>query len=215
MPYSDLTGDVWRVGVFVYYSDEQLQITGMNMQIISAGPSDSRVPLAQYIYNSYLENCFPLLPTEASFLGVKVSPLVTPVPYAPISIGPERLGTAGPGVLPTQIRPLISWGTELAGRRYRGRSYGHTPHSIEITPDGAPSAGVITAWNAFANDMFSSVLVGGSVWKPCIVHRPSKKHPEQPVPPPTRVNAYEIGPHYATQRRSGGYGAKNLKPLLG
>lgn len=215
MPYTDITGDVWRVSVMCYYPNDQLQIAGINFQIISAGPSDSRVPLAQYVRNSYNTHCFPLLPNEVKFLGVEVSPLVTAVPYKPVSVGPATLGTAGPGVMPTQIRPLISWGTELSGRRYRGRTYGHTPHSIEMTPEGEPSAGVITAWNGFANDMFSSVLVGGSVWKPCIVHRPSKKKPEAPVPPPTPVSVYEIGPHYATQRRSGSYGATNRQPLLG
>lgn len=214
MPYTDITGDVWKAGVYVYYPNNQLQIAGIMMQIISAGPSDSRVPLAQEIRNSYMTNCFPLLPSDVEFLGVKISPAVTAVPYASVAVGPAALGTAGPGVLPTQIRPLVSWSTELIGRRYRGRTYGHTPHSIELTPDGAVSAGVLAAWNAFANELFSSILVGGSVWKPCIVHRPSKKHPEQPVPPPTRVNGYDVGLNYATQRRSGGYGATNKKPLL-
>ena len=148
----------------------------------------------------------------ATYYGTKVRimrPLATTIPvYSSVSNG---VGLVGTTPLPTQLRGLISFGTQTLGRPGRGRRYVPFPDSTHLAGTGiVPTPAYKVALTALAVDWSTPIPVtagvNSTILTPILWSRKT----------PTVTNRFIISGTakgaFATQRKSGQLGRPNLIP---
>lgn len=152
-----------------------------------------------------------LISSNALYRGIGAANLIPPRTTEFSSIANAGVGTAGPNLLPTQVRGLISLYTPLAGRSNRGRVYIPFPPTNGATVDGDPTAGYVVFLGALRNRLIIPITivgaVGTSTFEPMIRHK---------VGGPFAATVITSGiarSRFATQRRSGAYGRQNQIPF--
>lgn len=148
---------------------------------------------------------------QATYRGIGMTNLAAPRSVQTVSQGNLGVGTGGANMSPTQVRGLISWYSNLAGRRYRGRTYIPFVPTNGVTAAGDPLAAYVTIMDAVR-----AVLQGGftvtsgapsTTYVLAIIHRNDN---------PLSASDVVLGVtrnRFATQRRSGAYGRANTPPF--
>ncbi len=132
---------------------------------------------------------------------------VKPLPHTPFtdSADLDVNGTAGADPAPSQCTGIISFYSDVAGRKGRGRAYIPFPSTSSVDADGKPVAGYLTNILALANVMSSVITVapgGASVdLTPVIFHRTLATSDD--------ITRVKTPAKFATQRRRGAYGRPN------
>jgi hypothetical protein len=207
MPYQDKVGDVVKLTMAVWYDTEQIQEVGIHWSVMTAGSSDSRSDICTLADTMITAHICPFLPTTAKYLGSKVD-IRYPYPhYQPIVSKVDVAGSGTAACLPGQVRICTNFSTELAGRMYRGRWFGFTPTLTQNGADNHPTQPLVDKWNLIAGTFLAGVNAKGSFWLPVIYHY--RKPPLVQVPP-DKITDYDTPKLWATQRRGGDRGQKNV-----
>lgn len=216
MPYSDAIGTILRITGAVQAPGSQIQECDFNFVCtVATGTLDTRSDLLGSVATIWGAYCTATLNQIFTNYGTKASVIYPLPPPAPELNVVSTVGVLMGGPLPTQARPLISWQTANAGRKYRGRNYLPTPdNSLHNPATDAPAAGLLTAMDTFGVAMVNtfSYTIGAktTTWDLCVAHR-SKTLP--------RVYTFDlVTGHisrrvYATQWKSGGTGRINTIPF--
>jgi hypothetical protein len=210
MAYVDRIDDVWRSTSAVVCGNAQVQEVTLTWIITQQGAGDSRLLLAQRISGDWLSFFNGTMPSNTIFIGTKISHVQTFVPYEPVIDTRNTIGGGGATTLPTVLRPVTPQRTELVGRAYRGRVYGFTPDSTQLTPAGNPEPTLMQTYQNMLGPYHEGVVVGGTTWHTCLFHRP--KSPTAPIIAPTLIKYTSLGKYFGSQHRSGSYGRPNVAP---
>lgn len=206
-----IAGDILEVEVLTLQGNQ----IGVNMLHYAVRTTVAPVPSLQQIANA-VDNALhiqykQILNNTATYRGVavaNVSGLRTTQFIANPNAGG---GSAGASALPTQVRGVLSYYTQLAGPRYRGRSYIPFPPTIAGDSSGMPTAGYVTFLAILLVAIVGPIVVpngGGSASLGLVVaHRNGLVYTGSDV-----VTAYARN-KFATQRKSGAYGRPNLNPF--
>lgn len=157
-----------------------------------------------------------IMSTDASYRGVQANIVQrVPLPAAVFYNGSVGAGGEAPPDCPRQTCGLVSWQTQLAGRRYRGRFYMPFPSVGNVQTDGIPTAAYVTSLNNLASairnyNVITNVGATGNMAATLVIHhRPGKS----PTPTVTPVSGQITSVKFATQRRRGSYGRANSSPI--
>ena len=148
---------------------------------------------------------------QATYRGIGLTNVTAPRTQQAVATANAGVGSGGANMIPTQVRGLISWYSNTAGRRFRGRTYIPFPPVNGATSAGDPLAAYVTLLDAvrvimlgplvFTSGANSTTLALG------IYHR-------KDVPPTASDVAISVTRNrFATQRRSGAYGRANNPPF--
>jgi len=159
------------------------------------------------LWHSVWKACMPI---DAAWRGVSVQ-RVNPLPktVAAVAVANVGNGTALGGLMAAQVSALVALKSDFTGRDKRGRAYIPFPSDNFITSGGKPSAGFLTTELDEVSDNLSQDLafegVDGNHLKPILW-----KPPTGPI-----VDIVKGIPRgeWATQRRRGGFAAKNTLPF--
>lgn len=130
------------------------------------------------------------------------------------SIMQQGAGGVAGEPLPRQIAGLITRRGEFAGRHHQGRIYVPFPSESSNDPTlGRPSIGYAALIGTYAGDMYTTVTpaLGGS----SAILTPYYRY-QTGTPPNTFAFPYvssQARDYWATQRRRGDFGAKNVSPI--
>ncbi len=217
---TDFTGEIARVTFAVLYPDAQVEECNVNYAVTAAtGSQDSRAALGAALNTIWATYCAATLNATSTYYGYKVSIQNSTPPPAPVEVVLNTAGVLTGGPVPSQARPLISWQTLSAGRKYRGRNFLFTPdYSMVKATNGLPATALLAAMATLGVSSLSpQAFIGGggtTTWNLCIAHRPKK-----PVPPAlpgpwtyTQCTTYIARPEFATQWKSGSTGRQNAAP---
>lgn len=122
-------------------------------------------------------------------------------------------GTGGAISLPRQVSGLISWKTDKAGQKNRGRSYLPFFSTTSDVGDGSMNAGTQANVVAIANLLVALGTLGtGGVTSHFIF---SLKHgaPKNVQPLADPIISGSVKPQWATQRKRGFFGRPNVSPV--
>ena len=151
MAYQEKVGSLLRLTVAATYPNVQVQETNHVFLCVSAGGGDSRAALNSLIFSMYNGLYRSAMSSNSKLYGIICHTLeLFPAP-APVSQQPDLVGLAGGDLMPTQVRPLISWKTDQAGRAFRGRTYLFTPGTDMLGSDGHQAAPLISKIADMAN----------------------------------------------------------------
>jgi hypothetical protein len=202
--------DVYQVSVYCTIADQvavnvQHWIAGANT---GAGCSDAQIASGFDVL--YAPLYASVITAAAQYYGVKVQkifPLPVSIPvFSKLNTQP---GILGPNCVSKQTSGIITLRTALAGRKFRGRMYVPFPSSSNVTVNGQPNAGYMTALtNLAASQVVVQNFGGGGNTTPftrAIYHRATHTF--------DRVLLVEPRPLFATQRRRGDYGRPNALPF--
>lgn len=148
-----------------------------------------------------------LLSSQASYYGAtsqRIEPPDADTMYGFKNIG---VGFQTGDMLPRQTCGLISWKTDKAGRRGRGRTYIPFPPEIKNEADSRPSDGYVEDVQDLATLMKTITLsdeVGDVTLRLQIYHRDLHTW--------RQVAARTVKKKWATQRRRGSFGRPNPPP---
>lgn len=160
----------------------------------------------------------PMVTTQALLLGTKVS-FYPPSNTKGSGIATDtRTGSAGSQPLPTQVRGLIAWTTQNAGRAFRGRSFVPFPDvTLLHATSSHPTAAYGVLMLAFAAAVFSftgAIGAGGnSTLVLGIFHRKAGKSGVPVARTITPILNWFGSARWGTQRRSGDRGRIN-SPII-
>jgi hypothetical protein len=202
--------DVYRVNLYSLLGD-QLGKNVLYFKVVSftAGATDTN--LARALESAVAAPMKALMVIDASWRGVGVQR----VQPAPTTL--EVFGTVGQGVgtvatppLPRQLAGLITKRTAFAGRSFRGRFYVPFPGEADNdTAASTPIAGYVTRLNTlgaqivgFQSELDGGVSVAGNYG---LFNKSSGAFVIT-----TTTTSRTV---WATQRRRGAYGAKNISPI--
>jgi hypothetical protein len=186
--------------------------------LVAGTPTDFSV--AFYVDAQLQAHWKPILSNQCTYRGVSCRILNRiPTLAANYQNANAGLGTAVGFSLPKQTCGLIKWTTGNAGRAFRGRSYIPFPPATFDGADGTPTGPYLAALTANQGPFWGSgpvnVTEGGNIGTivPGIYHRKAAL-----VPPPlartiTPISNFVVRPLWATQRRRGDEGRKNLAPF--
>ncbi len=153
----------------------------------------------------------PLMPITAQMDHIEFKNLMFPETVAYRAVA-NLAGTALGDLVPTQVSCLIGWQTALAGRANRGRNYiGLISETFTDTNgqfDGAGFALLTNIAAALGPNIFPTAAGASTNCKLVVRHANLPGPP--PVPIGTQVVAAVPSTRFATQRRRGDYGARNL-----
>lgn len=205
----DVVGELVKVTIAATYPDSQLQECNIGYKCTAIGGADTRALLGPAVQAFFTARVIPNMAVVSSLYGWRVQQL-DPLPAASTVFGTAIVaGTAGATSAPTQARPLLSWITAFAGKKYRGRIYVFTPTFDCSDATSYPNAATLGTVNNLGNDLRGSVVVGGSTWKSVILHKP----PAAGGPwTSTDITNHKAAIYFGTQRRSGNTGRLNKLP---
>lgn len=210
MPYADAPGQLVRVTIAFQMPDSQIEECNMGFICSAGGGGDSRLALGDQVYSAFATNWIPIMSALTSGFGYKVSTVGThPPPLAKTAVGMIAGGVGSTPPAPTQARPVLSWGTAMGGKGYRGRLFLPTPSVNACTAGGFILAGVVAAGQALGTQLLAPITVGGTTWNISLIHRhkgPPITFTSDPIISATMRNAF------GTQRKSGNYGRVNSAP---
>lgn len=206
---ADIVGDLVRITVATTYPTEpQVQENNITFKCSISGGTDTRTALGANVFALYTGGYSIIQSSGCNIYGWKAAYLNrAPAPSA-LTGGTSTPGGAGSNWLPTQLRPLLRWGTGFAGRKYRGRLYLPTPSSTGITTGGVPSGAVVTQMANLGTGLVAPFSSAGSTWIPVIAHRPTGGGAWDSTP----ITGYTAVSVFATQRKSGILGRPNPGP---
>lgn len=156
----------------------------------------------------------PNLNNNAVFNGVQCQIWRAGHPFiAQVSNALTGVGTGGAVSLPRQVTGLISWKTDKAGQKNRGRSYIPFYSTSSDVGDGTMNAGTQT--NTLAIASFLTVLntlgTGGNTSHLIFSLKHSAPKGVQPLADP--IISGSVKPLWATQRKRGSFGRPNVSPV--
>jgi hypothetical protein len=208
--YTDHVGDIMKVTAAFTYPNGQVEEFGIHYQCAAAGTGDTRSALTAYMDSGVGVYLVPTFPATVLYYGSECSTIKALAAYGPVVSYQNTPGTGGAGFPPTQVRGLISWKTQYAGRAYRGRTYLPTPSIANVTTMGKPQPALLTTYSGLATYLQGTVTSGGTSWIPGIYHRIPTAGISSIF---DRFTAALVGSGFATQRRSGDYGRVNGPPF--
>jgi len=205
-------GDIIRVRVGSYTSSQAAINTYHLIDAFHVGDVTD-VEAASFLANAIDTALAPLLKpmfsAQATYQGVSVQPVNRdPIPTAVIDVDNAGVGTAAGELLPGQSSGILTLQTDLGGPRYRGRLY--VPWPTEgLNGEGIPTAGYVTLLDALGAYLSANVVltgVAGSITlTPCIYHRDTGLI--------TPLAGTRSNQKWATQKRRGSYGQRNIPPF--
>lgn len=202
--------DIWRVRIACYTPD-QASVNVLHYKVIgTAGAGATDQDLADRVNTLAAPLYKAVLSVSATYRGTSAQRIFPgPLTAAAFSVGSAGIGTVAGEPLPTQCAGIISLHTSLAGRRQRGRIYLPFPGEDSSTNPGVPTGAYVTAAQTLANALFTTIVagVGGNTSNldPVIFHRSTNTADV--------ITRKEAKTAWATQRRRGYYGQKNLPPF--
>lgn len=209
MPYLDTVGDIVRVSAYFSYPNSQVQIIDHHFQCTTAGPNDTRGALASQIATTINTNIIPTLNMSVLFKGILVHLVKTVNPVLPAVFSISTPGIRTENTLPTQVRAVLSWYTDMQGVAFRGRNYMPTPSEGFTANTGHPGTGYITSVNAYGGSLLNPFVITGSSWKLGVFHRKPSGLVTTSFTP---ILEYQASGLWGTQHRSGDYGKLNKLP---
>jgi hypothetical protein len=210
--HNDIVGEVWRLTIAAKFSNDQWQLPSIYLEVISTAGGDTKALVCGQMDSLMSAHVVPTLATSTFYYGSRMSPAHTTPPWLPYKTVVSMVGTGTGSELPTQVRPLVSFGTEKSGRAWRGRIYGFTPSAQWCDSDGSPTAGLSAAWLNSLDPWRATLSVGGTLWGMCLVHRQGP--PPAPLLPVDPITTLVFQDRFATQRRSGSFGRPNSEPWI-
>ena len=153
----------------------------------------------------------PLLCNTATYNGLGVTNITSPRTVEFNATAGSGVGTGGVGLLPTQIRGLVSFYGSQAGPKHRGRLYVPFPSTVADSTTGFPSGAYQTALTTLRADLLAvNVLTIGGRTTGLSLVIPNKPYGGPLVTPVVRSTT---SAKWATQRRSGQFGRANTAPF--
>lgn len=202
-------GDLYQVRFYCSQAD-QVAINVRHYSIRGVDDDATDNDLADALATNFAGPYKAALSGEAEYRGLSVQRL------QPGEKSTELFKTTGAGagtgtgdVLPRQVSGLIALVTEFAGRSFRGRVYVPFPGEDDNAIDGAITGGYLAKLNALGAEYIRTirpVKPGGTLDAvPVIYSRKSEG----------RIDAvgWRARLGFATQRRRGFFGAKNISPI--
>lgn len=209
----DALNKLVRVTIAATYTDAQVQENNMAFLCTNPGGGDSRAALGSAVQALYTTHYVPKMATVSQLYGYHVQTLMP----RPIDTSVQAIalvpGTGSAIPMPTQVRPVLTWGSALGGRGGRGRLYLFTPDSSQQDPATLyPLAAFTTAISALATAIRAPITVGGSTWQLHIAHRIPGVPPAASTYSSIAVTTGIGSQRFGTIRKSGNYGKTNLNP---
>lgn len=210
MPVSLAVGDIIEAR-YVCNITEQISVNRRHFRVEALNGEGATDAVVAQLLAAVLQTAYTtLMPGDAQFRGVsvqRVSPLPKPIPQADITN--TLAGQAIGALQPAQICGVITLRTDLAGRAERGRAYLPFPSDTFVTGTAKVSqayqdsvmANFPVVWAApFSVGSPDGVDLQPVLWKP-------------PAGPAKPITSALVRPEWGTQRRRGGFGAKNTLPF--
>lgn len=200
------------LAVRVWTTDgDQAAVNTIHYQVTAVAGSSITDSDAAAAFDERIEAPYKaVLTTSSTYNGVQVSILTTP-PAATVN----HVVQAGPGTvegdtLPRQTCGLISYYTNLGGRKYRGRNYiAFPPELYNETGTGTPTSAykslLLTLAEALCFELTVTVGSDQVTLTPVIYHEADKLT--------TDITSRVPRQKWATQRRRGSYGRPNASPI--
>lgn len=190
---------------------DQIGLTSLHCRMTNVAGTTSYDTVAQLISSLTHLEMKALICNESTFKGILVQ-RVFPKPVAvPVVWNANAgVGTGGANPLPRQVSGLLATRTDFGGRRFRGRMYIPFPsESMNDTPDAQPTQPYKDALAAFAAKLLPGFedAVGPDTWRaqPVLI--------DQTTGGTTDIVTMIVRSRWATQRRRGDFGAKNVSPI--
>lgn len=182
-------------------------------------PAATDADVASFMDNLIAPFIKPLIHNIARYQGVQAiihSPTYpNPATNVPVSATTNAgIGTGGAVPMAGQVAGILRFQTALAGAAGRGRWYLPFPSQTADSGGGSPSAAYVTAGNSLGNvvGVDQPVVVGGRTATLLRVLRHARNR-FGVVPPPTPVVSFVTDNTWATQKRRGSFGRKNVSPI--
>lgn len=129
----------------VWYTPTQI---GMNVlhYVVSArtGAGATLAELANSMAPAFQAPAKAIISAAARYRGVGFTNISAPRTLEYANTGSDIQGTGGATLAPTQSSLVIHWGTQMAGRKFRGRSYLPFPSTGDMNADGTPTTSYIS-----------------------------------------------------------------------
>jgi hypothetical protein len=209
MAYTDAVNDVVRLVGAARFANGQVQEMSVHMLCTQTGGTDTRPQMCAWMDNLIVTNLLPHTANSTQYYGSQASLAFSTVKWVPVTTIVLQAGADTQVTLPSQCRPLISWKTGVAGRRFRGRTFSFTPGAGSLTTSGQFDVNLQNALKQVASTMIAGFLSTGSLWVPAVFHaKPTTDFPAHA----TLILSSAVGNRFATQRRGGPYGRVNANP---
>jgi hypothetical protein len=212
--YTPAVNDILELTVFCFdttmgqlaENKSHWKVTGLT----AAGATSAEIAAAMSAV--FAADYKPALATEAEYYGLAAQKIF-PLPRTPAGTskagGGIGTGTAG-AALPGQVSGIIQLQTAGTGRGQRGRQYIPFPSvGVATTAGGIPTAGYVTLLDTIAGILtVPDTVVGGggtTTITPGIFNRRTNTF--------TQVSGFNVPQVWATQRRRGSYGRRNVLPF--
>lgn len=152
-----------------------------------------------------------ILPEQASFRGVGVRDVATPLALEFTQNGQSQAGLVQGGIGAKQIAGLVAKFTAVNTPRARGRMYAAFPGLGSMETDGRPTGVYENQLDAMADVLFANISFGPNL-------NPTVMEPVIFSPGPGIIQINKIIQHrtrnrWATQRRRGDFGPTNIVPF--
>jgi hypothetical protein len=195
---------------YVCAMGDQVALNIRHYKVVSiAGDSRNLTQIATFVAQSARPFYLPLLTNQAEFRGCTAR-RIRPLPKSAEGLASlPGQGTAGTQPLPPQICGLISLRTSLAGVANRGRVYVPFPDESDSVPPGRPSETYVFNMVNLAIELISDYAIADgpdeAILDEVLFHRNSGTT--------TDIESTIERNFWATQRRRGDFGSKNVPPV--
>lgn len=202
-------GELWQMRAIMATSD-QIGINVTHWLIVDPGtPPRTDAQFALACETQVAASYKALIGASATFKGCSVyRVLPEPATLPAVSGTLAGVGTLGGDLLPKQTCGVVTWTTIFAGPAYRGRIYVPFPAEAGNDADSTPTAGYLASLNALAvaYNNFVAFTAGGVT---ATIQQVLRHGGDVPIVP-TPITSYIVRDKWATQRRRGDYGRRNL-----
>lgn len=195
---------------------DQIGLNIFHYKVVNAGVGDvlSRVTQALEAFGTpFSTSLKALMSSSAEFRGYQVRRL-----NAPQSVWFQDATGAGPGtvagdMLPRQVAGLLSKRVNVPGRRKGGRMYVPFPGEGDNDATSLPSAAYVVRLQTHAGNVLSSLAVGLTFNADPVVQQITYVGGVMFLGASRAITEVRSSDRWATQRRRGSYGRKNVSPL--
>jgi len=206
-----LAGNVIEVR-FVSFIPEQIAVNRLFYEVENVQGAGADTDAAADRLNTIFAFAYRgMMPSSADYRGVSVQ-RIFPLPrtVASINVTLAGPGSALGGLQPSQVAALVAKRTDFAGRSFRGRAYVPFPADTFQAADGNPATTFVTGELLTFANLIDDTLTAGVLLDTVDLKPVLWKLPVGPATPVTQTIARAL---WATQRRRGGFGAKNALPF--
>jgi len=206
-----VVSDILELNIVTAHTN-QIALQALHYRVMTvAGTGRTLQAMASSIDALLHINFKNIIANPVTYRGVSLTNLTAPRSQPAISTANAGVGTGGASLAPTQVRGLISWYSNLAGRRYRGRTYLPFPPTTAITVDGDPTAGYVTLMDTVRTILQGPLTFTSGADSTTLAL--SIYHRKDIPPTASDVVSGVTRNRFATQRRSGAYGRANTPPF--